>query len=81
MIKLTVETIEETTSRRLLLAQAYQLEATTKAGGMTPDEYTACSLALAKKLGFGITEDNLSRAAEDLAIGDKARDTRKRNDI
>lgn len=73
MIKLTVETIEKTTSGRLLLAYAYRLEADAKAGGMPPDEYTACSLALAKKLGFGITDENLQKAVEDLAAADAAR--------
>lgn len=40
---------------------------------MTPSEYTACSLALAKKLGFGITDENLQKAIEDLATDDAAR--------
>lgn len=65
-IVLTIEEIEGTTSRRKLLALAYRLEADARAGDMTPGQYTELSLLLGKKLGFGITEDNLSKAVEEL---------------
>lgn len=56
------ETIEAETDRRKLLALAYRVEADARAGEMLSDEYVECMLVLARKLGFGITPDNLEKA-------------------
>lgn len=62
--KTTFEDIEEATEERELLSLAYRCEGEAKTGLLAPEEYGKCMVLLAEKLGFGITPENLERAAQ-----------------
>ena len=76
--KNALEKINAETSERKLLALAYRCKADVAMGYITPEEYGECMLALAQKLGFGITPENLKRAAKKYVGKKSAPATRRR---
>lgn len=58
-----LERIEQENDKRKLLALSYFCEGSMRADTMTPEHYSECMVALSKKLGFGITDEALQKAA------------------
>ena len=55
--------IEDATDEKTLIALALLCQGQAKSACIQPTDYADCMIALAKKLGFGITDKALAEAA------------------
>lgn len=65
-----VQAIEEIDSERELLARAYMWQGLMRSRQTTPELYSKAMVILARKLGFGITDEALKDASAKYIAGD-----------